>query len=90
MRLPRPFRKQDKQEAISYSAVDGHADIHKPATGVRAQVIPPSIWPADAGLIARARIWIAVDCVLLLLPIAFIGQCVAQFVIDLVADKIQR
>jgi hypothetical protein len=77
MRLPRTFRKQDRQEGISYSAVDRHADIHKLATGVRAQVIPPYTWPADAELIARAKIWIAIDCLLLLLPIAFIGQCAA-------------
>jgi hypothetical protein len=73
MQLPKSFRKQDKQESISYSAVYDDADTLQPATSVRAQNSLPSGWPADAGLITRARVWIAIDYVLLILPIAFIG-----------------
>jgi len=76
MRLPKLFKRQNKQAGVhvSYSAVGGPAEIHRSADSVRTQTVSPSTWPADAGLIARARIWIAIDCVLLLLPIAFIGQ----------------
>jgi hypothetical protein len=70
MQLPKPFfRKQDKQEGISYSAVNGDADKSQAAINV-----PPSEWPAYAGFISRARVWLAIDFMLLILPISFIGE----------------
>lgn len=73
MRLPKPFRKQDKQDTVSYSAVNGDADSLKPVTDATNHTILPSGWPTDAAPIARDKVWLAVDCLLLILPVAFIG-----------------
>ena len=88
MQLPKPFRKPEKQESTAYSAVEVDADSFDTGNGITNHASPTPGWPAEAHRIASAPIWVVFDCLLLLLPIAFIGKlrnhdpCVASDILQ--------
>lgn len=73
MQLPKPFRKQSKQKSTSYSAVEVDADSIDAPRSVRNNVAIPSGWPVRAERVSRYRVWMVIDGLLLVLPVAFIG-----------------
>lgn len=76
MQFFKPFRKQSKEEGTSYSAVEVDAEsIDAPNRTGRSYVATPSGWPVRAERVSRYRVWMLIDGVLLVLPVAFIGQC---------------
>jgi hypothetical protein len=74
MQLFKPLRKQSKQEGTSYSAVEVDADSIDAATDGRSNADPPSGWPVGAERVSRYRVWMFIDGLLLVLPVAFIGR----------------
>ncbi|KAF3032805.1 hypothetical protein E8E12_002211 [Didymella heteroderae] len=82
MQLFKPFRKQDKQGDTSYSAVEVDADSIDAPNNVRNNVAPPSGWPVKAERVSRYRVWMAIDGLLLILPVAFIALAAVAVKLD--------
>lgn len=74
MQLFKPFRKQSKQEGTSYSAVEVDADSIDAPNSAKNHVATPSGWPVGAERVRRYRVWMFIDGLLLVLPVAFIGK----------------
>lgn len=74
MQLFKPFRKQSKQEGTSYSAVEVDADSIDAPNNARNHGATPSGWPLRAERVRRYRVWMFIDGLLLVLPVAFIGK----------------
>lgn len=78
MQLLKPFQKQGKRESTSYSAVEVDADSINAPSVVRNNVAIPSGWPARAESVSRYTVWMVIDGILLVLPVAFIGWSLLQ------------
>jgi hypothetical protein len=72
------FPTSKKQPETSYSPVDGDIDRSDTDASSKTKSTTAGKWSYDPGYISRGRLWIIVDLLLLLLPIAFIGKCSYQ------------
>ncbi|KAF3053856.1 hypothetical protein E8E11_011196 [Didymella keratinophila] len=82
MQLLKPFRKQSKQEGASYSAVEVDADSIDAPNNARNHFATPSGWPVRAERVSRYRVWMLIDGILLVLPVAFIALAVIAVKLD--------
>jgi hypothetical protein len=69
LRLP---GSEKKKEDVSYTAVE--VDPNSSNTDISTQHAAVSGWPGSPERISSAPIWIVGDFILLLMPIAFIGE----------------
>jgi len=71
MRFP---ESKKKEEETSHNIVE--VDANRSDTDVSNQTVAPTVagWPTGPQRIASAPIWIIGDLLLLLMPIAFIGE----------------
>lgn len=68
------FPASKKQQETSYSPIDGDIDRSDTDASIESKYTSAAEGSDDPAYISRGRLWIVVDLLLLLLPIAFIGK----------------